>query len=632
MSVLSFLLAAAVFLPTAALLAQRPASSPGDFRTLATFNIEPPAADPHVSPDGRFVLLGTSNELLVYEVASRRTRKLADGRSIYMLEWSAKGDRIAWTQAGDDGRTNYVWSMPLDPKTAVPTAPAQRVTVGQAWQPAISVDGHWLAYAAPDSSQPGSASAFRNYHLSVVPVTGGPERVLAHFSGGVDYTRWSADGKSIYVNGTVVGEKQAVITKIYLDGRHPEVIRPGDAEWFVGMTADRRHLVLVPARPRVVAGGQAVVIDTTGREIGRVPLPEGAMTEYDDVLGDSALVWVGFKDRKSIVIGSLNGGQPKRVPVVGESNQSALWSPDGKHIVFQVREGLRTMPALMNADGMNVRVFRDHATREDAWVARWSPDSKYVIMLSLDGRPMLLDVAAKALRSIATDTTARIGNLAWGRDSRSLVAVMYREPATLLSIDELTLTGDRHKLLDIAAIPGRKGFQFVGDSMAYVRSDSAAFLVTLRGGSIRKLGDVPTTTQLRSVVVSPDGQWVAGSLVDARSPEVQQLEVTSLVTGERRLIEVPFRFVTDPRFTPDGRSIVVAGRPRSESTGARLYVVPINGSAARALSTAHTPTAPGISVSPDGQSIVYTTQEERTTSLQIIDLRPVLSRHASSRP
>jgi len=76
----------------------------------------------------------------------------------------------------------------------------------------------------------------------------------------------------------------------------------------------------------------------------------------------------------------------------------------------------------------------------------------------------------------------------------------------------------------------------------------------------------------------------------------------------------------------------VAGRPRSESTGARLYVVPINGSAARALSTAHTPTAPGISVSPDGQSIVYTTQEERTTSLQIIDLRPVLSRHASSRP
>jgi len=168
--------------------------------------------------------------------------------------------------------------------------------------------------------------------------------------------------------------------------------------------------------------------------------------------------------------------------------------------------------------------------------------------------------------------------------------------------------------------------------MAYVRSDSAAFLVTLRGGSIRKLGDVPTTTQLRSVVVSPDGQWVAGSLVDARSPEVQQLEVTSLVTGERRLIEVPFRFVTDPRFTPDGRSIVVAGRPRSESTGARLYVVPINGSAARALSTAHTPTAPGISVSPDGQSIVYTTQEERTTSLQIIDLRPVLSRHASSRP
>ena len=159
MPVFHALLAAPLLLPIAAVLAQRAGPPPGTLRTLATFAAESPAADPHVSPDGRFVLLGTSKELLVYEVASRRTRKLADARSIDMLEWSARGDRIAWTQAGDDGGTNYVWSMPLDPTTAVPTAPAQRVTVGQAWQPAISVDGRWLAYVAPDSSQAGSASA-----------------------------------------------------------------------------------------------------------------------------------------------------------------------------------------------------------------------------------------------------------------------------------------------------------------------------------------------------------------------------------------------------------------------------------------------------------------------------------------
>lgn len=626
MKVLSSLIATAIGLPAVAALAQQPSAQPPAFRALATFDIWP-STDPHVSPDGRFVLLGTGRDLQVYEVATKRTRKLVEGRSLDFLEWSRSGDRIAWTQAGDDGRTSYVWSMPMDPRSATPTGPAQRVTARESAQPAISLDGRWLAYAAPDSVRPGSTLPLRDRQLAIVPVTGGPERVLAHIEGGWEYARWSADGKSIYVSGSVVGGKKAAITKVYLDGRAPEVVRPGNDEWFPGMTADRRHLVLVPAKGRITAGDRAIIIDTTGKEVGRVPLPEGTSNHYDDVLGDSALVWLVASDRRSIEIGSMNGGRPKQVPVVGESNYTPTWSPDGKRIAFRVGEHGRYMLAVMNADGTNVRTFRDTDTRDDH---RWSPDSKHIVFSSRDGhRLFLLDVAANSFRTVLTDTTVRVGNWTWSASGRSIVAAMLRQPMSQTSLDEITLTGARRKLVDFASLPGLKVFQFVGDSAVYYRSDSAAFLKPLYGGPIRKLGDVSPNSQLRAAVVSPDRRWLAGPLLDAQRPGLQ-LEITSLASGERRLIEVPFRLAwAEPRFTPDGRSLVALGSEGTDTTGARLFVVPLGGGAARALTTAKSP-AGAFSVSPDGASVTYVVQESRSMSLLLVDLRPGLPRASSA--
>lgn len=624
MKVLSSLIATAIAVPAVAALGQQAAARPATFRTLASFDIGP-SADPHVSPDGRYILLSTERQLQVYEVATKQMRKLVEGRSLNSLEWSRTGDRIAWTQAGDDGRTNYVWSMPMDPRTATPTGPAQRVTAGESAQPAISLDGRWLAYAAPDSLRPGSTLALRDRQLAVVPVTGGPERVLAHIEGGWEYARWSADGKSIYVSGTVVGGTKAAITKVYLDGRKPEVVRPGTDEWFPGMTADRRHLVLVPAKSPIAAGDRAIIVDTTGKEVGRVPLPEGTVNHYDDVLGDSALVWLVTTERRSIEIGSMNGGRPRRIPVVGESNHIPTWSPDGTRIAFQVRENGRYVLAVMNADGTNVRTFRDTEVREGY---RWSPDSKSILFTTRDShRLILLDVAANSLRTVLSDTTARVGNWTWS--GRSIVAAMLRQPMSQSSIDEITLTGARRKLLDMASLPGLRAFQFVGDSAVYYRSDSAAFLKPLYGGPTRKLGDVPANTQLRAAVVSPDRRWLAGPLSDAQRPGLQ-LEVTSLASGERRLIEVPFRLAwAEPRFTPDGRSLIVLGAPSTDSTGSRLYVVPLGGGAPRALTTVKSPVG-AFSVSSDGASVTYVVQESRSISLLLVDLRPGLPRASSA--
>ena len=630
MKINTSLVAALVALPVVASSAQRPAPS-GTFRTLANFTIESPAPDPHVSADGRFVLLGRGSQLQVYEVATKRTTTLAEGRGIDWLEWSRRGDRVAWTQLGDDGRTNYVWTMPVDPKTATPTGPAQRVTVGQSQQPSISQDGRWLAFGAPDSLGASSHLGLRGAHLSVVPITGGPERVIAHFKGGFEVARWSADDKAIYVGGTVVGERDAVVSKVYVDGRRPEAVRTGSAEWFTGMTADRRHLVLVPATTRVGAADRAIVIDTTGREIGRVPLPEGTVTQYDDVLGDSALVWVTLTRRTAIEIASLRGGRPQRLPLVGESSDVPVWSPDGKHVAFQVRENRRIVLAVMNADGSNVRVFRQTPVREDQRAMRWSPDSRYVAFITRDVRLTLLDVAGNTFRTVTTDTTLRVGNWTWGTDSRSIVAVMLRAPGTRVSIDRISLTGAHTKVVDGAAIPGRNPVHFVRDTAVYVLTDSASFLISLRGGPARNLGGLRANTFTRFPVVSLDHQSVVSQLVDARRPDVHQFEVKSLVTGERRQIEVPFRpALVDARFTPDGRSIVALGWSTTDSTGLRLYVVPLNGGTPRAVTTTNDPVTAGFSIAPDGSSVAFPSLEDQTTSLLLVDLRSALARRSAT--
>lgn len=92
---LSLLLA--VSLPLT-LSAQRPET----FRSLGSFT-ERLATDPHSSPDGRFVLLGTNSDLRVYNVATKKSVRLADGKA-WDLAWSPKLDRVAWVRADADGK------------------------------------------------------------------------------------------------------------------------------------------------------------------------------------------------------------------------------------------------------------------------------------------------------------------------------------------------------------------------------------------------------------------------------------------------------------------------------------------------------------------------------------------------
>jgi Tol biopolymer transport system component len=585
------------------------------------------ATDPHVSPDGRFVLVGTRSALSVYNVATRRETKLADGAA-WDLAWSPKLDRVAWVRGDAEGKGQYVWTMPIDPKTALSSGPPQRVTMGQSDYPSISSDGKWIAFSAPDSETSGTMGGLQPHHLSIVPVTGGPERVLAHFDEGFEGEHWSADSKSLFVPSNPHGLPKASISRIYLDGRAPEIIRQGGPEWFVSTTSDHSHLVVVPARSPVAKGDVAIVLDTAGREIGRAQLPIGTIAEYDVAI-DSSLVWVWIQDRHAIEIASAAGSAPRRIRV-GESSEFPVWSPDGRRIAFQVHENGHNVVALANSDGSAVQVLHDIVVRPGQPGTRWSPDSKTIGFVNADShRFVVLDVASKSTRTIVEDTTRRIGNWTWRPDGQSIAAVMIEHQAPPKgTIDEITLTGARRKLYEIAApyVP-RSGFQFVDGRNAYLRADSVAYLIPLGGGVPRRLTSVPVATRAYGTAISRDGRTAASPMLDDLRGELNQVEVISLESGQRRLVPVPFQLTigSQPMFTDNDRSLLVFGQQAGDTVGTRLYSVPLNGDPPRAVATVERSGGASVTVSPDGKSIAYTVQASRTTSLLLVDLRAIIS-------
>ena len=594
-------------------------------RTLASFT-DRFTTDPHVSPDGRFILLPLRSELRVYNVATRQSTKIVDG-PVSALEWSRRMDRIAWVRNGDEGKGSYIWTMPIDPVTAAPKGPAQRVSAGQGHHPAISVDGRWIAYQTPESTT-GEATAWNQPHrLAVAAVTGGPERTIAHFPTAFEGHFWSADGKSIYAAGSPVGSPKAVITKVYLDGRNAEVIRADSAEWVPGITADRRFLVTVPARNPISAKDRAIVIDTTGREVGRVPLPVGTINEYDTPI-DSALVWVGITDNRRLELRSLDGSSPRRLntPLPAESPK---WSPDGKRILFQVREETHNRLALMNTDGSNVRVLRETDVRPDAWGARWSPDSRSIVYERADWHAlMLLDIASGKSRLVVEDTSSRIGHWVVGSDGKSIAAVMLRQatPTPSAVIHEIRLDGSQGALLDFSwLLPKNTGFQFIDANNVVLRSDSAVFTATL-GGALKRLAAIPAGTRIISSAVSHDGKTFAGPLHDDAHPGNNQIEIVSLDYGQRRLLDMPFHVAggMQPVFSNDDRALIVSGQRDGDTTSVHVYAVPLNGDPPRELASVGGGSGTAASFSPDEKSIVYSVQDLRTTSLLLVDLRSVM--------
>lgn len=573
-----------------------------------------------VSPNGRLMLFNDGKELRIRLLSSSQSTRVAMG-STETHKWSSGSGRIAWLQDGDVRDEQHVWTAVVDEMTGTLVSAAQRVSVGQGGEPAVSGNGQWIAYVGRPANNDGT----RN--LNLVPATGGPERVIARM-GWFEQLNWSADGRSIYLVAEDSQTKESGIYKISLDGRAPAFIRPNRGFFFAGMTRDRTRMVFVPTRSPVQLGDSALVTDTTGRELHRAALPVGTGVQFEQIVGDSAILWERSNDYRQLAARPIAGGPDRLLPLIGESNEYPQWSPDGQRIAFQVIEGERNALAVMRADGTDLRVYRDVLLRADSWGFEWSPDSRLIAFSNKAMNQLqVLDVGQARVTSVLNDTKQRVGNWIWRDDSRALTVAVLNQDGKDGTIESVSLSGTRERSLPISSFIGRgPGFEYVSADVAFLRGDSGAFVQPLSGGPTRKLATVPKSPNAGPIAISRDRTVVATGIHPSPS-EARRLELITLSSGQRTEVTLPFWFLAPytPAFSPDGRTIYVAGRQSSDSTGSNVYAVRTDGSGSRPIVNLGTwPNRAGFSISPDGRSIVFTKQRNANAwSLLLVDLRPV---------
>ena len=152
----------------------------------------------------------------VYNIATKRSTLL--GTNMLAGSVSPQGDRLAFDRTAEDGTGSFLWTMPIDPQTGVATGPPQRVSLPakNGVSAKFSPDGKMLTFNA-------GPRADGTWDLTIVPATGGPERVLATYARAKAQS-WSADGQSLYVANT--DSSSEAIERVPLDGGQRETLFP----------------------------------------------------------------------------------------------------------------------------------------------------------------------------------------------------------------------------------------------------------------------------------------------------------------------------------------------------------------------------------------------------------------------
>jgi dipeptidyl aminopeptidase/acylaminoacyl peptidase len=119
--------------------------------------------------------------------------------------------------------------------------------------------------------------------------------------------------------------------------------------------------------------------------------------------------------------------------------------------------------------------------------------------------------------------------------------------------------------------------------------------------------------QVGSAVISPDGRWVAYTLIKPRAPTAtsgaawSELWVIPARGGTARAVVQAPQSASGAAWSPDGRWLTYVARPPS-ATQSQVFAVPVEGGEARALTSSPTGVI-AYAWSPDGARIAYTSTE-----------------------
>jgi Tol biopolymer transport system component/DNA-binding winged helix-turn-helix (wHTH) protein len=295
------------------------------------------------SPDGRWIAyIANIQDVYVIPAAGGPARKLAE-TDVYHLSWLPDSTAVIVGELrhGDPEIADfYAVSLRTGARRPI-TSPSDRISSFQKVE--YSRDGEWFAYTrrpSPDAKP----------ELFVRLAGGGAERQLTAFGRNLAGFTWTTDSRRLVFSSNRTGPFQLW----EVDVRHPGEPRliPGsgdDAEnptcagpgRFVYERTQRRmnlHSVDLRRRPREVPPTTSdVVFPSTRLDMHAQISPDGKRLAF---ISDRS----GFRE---LWVGDLTGGEPRQLTsygAAGLSPESPRWSPDGRQIVFALRETIGFIP------------------------------------------------------------------------------------------------------------------------------------------------------------------------------------------------------------------------------------------------------------------------------------------------
>jgi len=537
--------------------------------------------------------------------------------------FSPDGNQVAFCWDGEKGDNMDIYVKPIGPGTPL------RLTTDPAWDssPAWSPDGRWIAFWRALAGK---------WQIILIPPLGGPERLLAQMDSRRllpgPYLAWAPDGKWLAgpYKDSPEGAFALFLFSIESGEKHRLTSPPADSlgDTSPAFSPDGRRLVF--SRARSAAANDLHVLSLTsaftpegeprrltfdtGFIRGAVWTPDGREIIYSSgtaggVLwriaasgsakaqqlpfaaedaahptisrgsqrapGRLAYSW-GFSDQNIWRLEIPGPGQgASRSALISSSRQDSRpqYSPDGKRVAFMSDRSGSMEIWTCRSDGSNCVQLTSFG---GPWTGSpsWSPDGKYIVFDSrAPGQPDLYVVSAEGGKPQRLTThPASDSKGSWSRDGRWIYFASLR-------------TGE----YQVWKMPWAAG----------VGREGEAVQVTRKGGFVAK--------------ESPDGRFVY--YVNSRySPGLwrvppeggEGIEVLPALGGAEQWFAVVERGIY---FIP----------PRNPDRTYSIQFLEFASGKITSIATIDKPLSSGLTVSPDGRSLLYTQVDQQGSDLMLVE-------------
>jgi len=335
------------------------------------------------SPDGRWIaFISNIRNVMVIPAKGGPERKIAE-TNVYHLAWLPDSSAVIVGELrGTDPEIADFDAVSIQTgKHRRLTRPSDRVSSFE--RVAYSRDGRWFAYTqrpSPDAKP----------ELYVRPARGGPARQLTSVGHNLAGFTWTPDSQRIVFSSNRTGAFQLWQVDVRAPGDPSLVPGPGDdAEnptsagpgRFVYERVQHRmnlHMVDLDRRSRATQQPESeVVMPSTRLDMHPQFSPDGKRVAF---ISDRS----GFRE---LWVGDLAGGDPKQLTSYGPSGLSPecpRWSPDGRQIVFALRETIGFIPPHESDRPSNIYTL-DLKTGKTWQVTDW-PSNQVRPSFSRDGK------------------------------------------------------------------------------------------------------------------------------------------------------------------------------------------------------------------------------------------------------